>query len=139
MNITNEEVTKKYHAILNDGIDTLQATRNHLESFRENLDAAVVVQLKNAKSHLKWKKQRAKEAMSMIEKLTEARKEETVEAVAEWKIKRNQKKLEKRAKRAVDYAETCATLASYYAVETELAILEAIAARQDASEAIAKD
>ena len=138
MDITSAEISGKLHGILNDAIDSLKATKNHLESFQKNLEAAVVVQLKNAKYDLKQKKQRAKEAMSMIEKIREARKKETVETVAEWKAKHYQKELENRAKRAEDYAETCATLASYYAVETELAILEAVAARQDAREAMTK-
>lgn len=110
--------------------------KNHLESYQKNVEATVLVQLKNAKTAPKEKKQEAKDALVKSEKLLEARKEETVEAVAKWKAKRFHKRLEKRAERSEEYAEVSVSLALYYAAEAELAILEAINARQDAKAAI---
>ncbi|WP_163338481.1 hypothetical protein [Desulfopila sp. IMCC35008] len=132
MDIMNDKVTRKLHAALNDSISTLTATKNHLHSFQNDLEASVMVQLKNAKAALKGKKQKTEDAMARAEKLIEAKKEETVETVAEWKARHDQKKLEKRAVRAEEYADACITLALCYAVEAESALLEAISARQDA-------
>lgn len=132
MNITNNEITKKLHAKLDDGLATLKTTKHHLESFQNNAEAAVKVQLKTAKAALKEKKHGIEETKSKWEELIEAQKEETVEAVAGWKAKHEKEKLEKRAARAEKYADACVTLALYFAGEAELAILEAISARQDA-------
>lgn len=132
MNITNNEITKKLHAKLDDGLDALKTTKHHLESFQNNAEAAVKVQLKTAKAALKEKKHGIEETKSKWEELIEAQKEETVEAVAGWKAKHEKEKLEKRAARAEEYADACVTLALYFAGEAELAILEAISARQDA-------
>ena len=136
MGISRGDVPKKIHAELNDGIDTLRMTKNHLESFQEDIEATVTVQLKSAKAALKEKRQGAKDAMIKTEKLMESKKEETVEAVAEWKVKRRQQKLAKRAERAEEYADASVMLASYYTAAAELAILEAITARQDAKTAM---
>ena len=132
MNITRKEEIKKLEAHLNEGINALMMTRSHLASFEKDLEAAVVLQLKNAKFALKERKQRAQDAMLKISELLEAKQEETVEAVATWKVKRHQQKLMARAERAEAYAESCVILALYYAAESELALLEAISARQDA-------
>ena len=86
-----------------------------------------------AKTALKEKKQKIDASKAKFEELIEAKKEESVAAVAEWKAKRNQQKLEKRVERAEQYADACVTLAMYSAAEAELAILEAITARQDAT------
>ena len=131
MKITGIGVIKKLHARLNDGIDVLMTTKNHLESFQRDLDATVMVQLKSAKANLREKQKGIRDTMRKTEKLGEAKKEETVEKVAGWKAKCNGKNLEKRSKRAEEYADASVALALYYAAEAELAILEAITARQD--------
>lgn len=133
MNISRNEVTKKLHMKLDEGLCALKATKNHLESYQKAAQAAVNVQLKMAKTNLKEKKQGIDASKARFEELIEAKKEESVAAVAEWKAKRNQQKLEKRVERAEQYADGCVTLAMYYAAEAELAILEAITARQDAT------
>lgn len=133
MNITCDEVVKKLYEKIEDAVSTLSATKNHLNSFQKDFESTVVVQLKSAKAALKEKKREFKEALNKSEKLMEAKNEETVKAVAEWKAKRLQQKLEIRAERAEGYADACVTLALYYAAEAELAILEAITASQDVS------
>ena len=60
---------------------------------------------------------------------------EVEEQVTEWKAKRQTDKLEKRAERAEEYAETCVAVALASAAEAEEAILEALAARMDADNA----
>lgn len=133
MDITSNEVREKLHYKLNDGVNTLMMTKKHLESFKKDFEATVMIQLKSAKAALKAKKQKATNAMEKSEKLMAAKKDETAEAVAEWKMKHDHQKLEKRAERAEEYADACTTLAMYYAAEAELAILEAISARQDSN------
>ena len=133
MNISKSDLTKRLDAKLVEGINALIGTKEHLTSYEKDLESTVKVQLKNAKSVFKEKRQEVMDAMVLRERLLEAKKEETVRVVAEWKAKHEQQKLEQRAKRAEDYADVCVTLATYYVAETELAILEAIAARQDAT------
>ena len=113
-----------------DDADQRQALNNIGTNF--DLEATVVLQLKSAKFALKERKQRAQDAMIKISELLEAKQEETVEAVATWKVKRHQQRLEARADRAEAYAENCVAMALYYAAESDLALLEAISARQDA-------
>jgi hypothetical protein len=80
------------------------------------------------------KKQDAVAARTKLEELVEAKKDETKEMVTEWKTNHNQKKLEKRAARAEKYAEACVVMAQCTAEEAVVAILEAVAARQDADD-----
>ena len=61
--------------------------------------------------------------------------DETKASVAEWKEKRDTKKLEKRVERAEKYAEAIVDVALYSALEAEKAILAAVAARIDAEAA----
>ena len=70
-----------------------------------------------------------------LEELAEDKKTETEAAVAEWKSNRDHKKLEKRAERAEKYADACVEMALSSVVEAEVAILEAVAARQDVDNA----
>lgn len=131
MNIIDNETIKSIQEKLSDGVNTLMMTKRHLDVYQEDVEAAVMMQLKSAKSALKLQEKAAMGAMSKREMLIDARKTETIEAVAEWKAKRELKKLLKRAERAEEHAEACVTLAMYYAAEAQLAILSAIAAYQD--------
>lgn len=133
MTMTGRDAVHNLHTKLSEGLDTLTTTKNHLEAFHKNIEDAVNIQMRTARAFAKEKKLEADRAASQLENLLEQKKAESVEAVADWKAKRDHQKLEKRAERAEEYADVCVTLALRYAAEAELAILEAFAARQDAN------
>ena len=136
MNINLDELGKKLHAKLDSGIDQLKAAKAHLEDVHKETEAAIQTKLKAAKETLEAKKQEAAAAKARMEEFVEAKKAETQAAVAEWKANRDHKKLEKRAERARKYAEACMEVALFSAAEAEEAILEAVAARRDADDAL---
>jgi len=136
MNINLDELGKKLHAKLDRSIDRLKATKAHLEDVHKETEAAIQVKLKAAEETLEAKKQEAVAAKAGMEEFVEAKKAETQAAVAEWKANRDRKKLEKRAERAQKYAEACIAVTLCSAEEAEVAILEAVAARRDADDAL---
>jgi hypothetical protein len=135
MNVNLDELGKKLHAKLDQGIDQLKTTKAHLDALQKETETTIQAKLKAAKEAVEVKMQEAAAAKVKVEELVEEKKAETKEAVAEWKASHDHKKLEKRAERAEKYADACVALALYYSEEAEVAILEAIAARQDADEA----
>ena len=135
MNINLDELGKKLHAKLDRGIDQLKAAKAHLEDVHKETEAAIQAKLKAAEETLEAKKQEAAAAKAGMEEFVEVKKVETRAAVAEWKANRDSKKLKKRAERAEKYAESCVEMALYYAAESQVAILEAVAARKDADDA----
>lgn len=118
---------------LDEGVDTLETMKKHLESFEKDKESSVTVQLQIARASLSEKKQTAEDAMTTVMKITDDQREETTEAVAQWKARKFQKKLNKRAERAKDRAESMIMMALYYTSKAEVAILEAIVACQDAN------
>jgi monoamine oxidase len=136
MNINLDELGKKLHAKLDSSIDRLKAAKTHLEAVHKETEAAIQTKLKAAKETLEAKQQEAAAAKARMEEYVEAKKAETQGAIAEWKANRDRKKLEKRAERAQKYAEACIAVALCSAEEAEVAILEAVAARRDADDAL---
>ena len=136
MNINLDELGKKLHTKLDSGIDQLKAAKAHLEDVHKETEAAIQTKLKAAKETLEAKKQDAAAAKARLKELVEAKKTETTALVAEWKANRDRKKLEKRAERAEKYAEASMEVALFSAAEAEEAILEAVAARRDADDAV---
>jgi hypothetical protein len=135
MNVNLDELGKKLHVKLDRGIDQLKTTKAHLEALQKETEATIQTKLSAAKQAVEVKKQEVAAAKTKVEEFVEEKKSETKEVVAEWKANHDNKKLEKRADRAGKHADACVALALYYSEEAEVAILEAIAARQDADEA----
>jgi hypothetical protein len=135
MNVNLDEMRKKLHAKLDQGIAQLKTTKAHLDTLQKETEATLQTKLNAAKEAVEVKIQEAAAAREKVEELVEEKKTETKEAVAGWKASHDHKKLEKRADRAEKYADACVALALYYSEEAEVAILEAIATRQDADEA----
>jgi hypothetical protein len=133
MSTNLDEMGKKLHAKLDSGINQLKAAKAHLEDIQKGTETAIQTKLKAAKETLEAKKQDAKARM---EEFVESKKGETQAAVAEWKASRDRKKLERRAERAEKYAEACIAVALSSIEESEVAILDAIAARRDADDAL---
>lgn len=135
MSIDFDQLGKKLHVKLDNGIDQLKKAKNQLEDLQKETEAAIQSKLSAAKETMEKEKQKAASAKEKIEAFVKAKTAETETMVAEWKTNHDRKKLEKRAERAEKYAESSADLALYYASEAEVAILEAVAARQDADDA----
>jgi hypothetical protein len=135
MDIDFDQLGKKLHAKLDSGVNQLKTAKTHLEDLQKETEAAIQTKLDAAKEALETKKQEAAAAMAKMEEFVETKKAETQAAVAEWKANHDRKKLEKRAERAGKYAESCVEMALYYAAESQVAILEAVAARKDADDA----
>ena len=135
MGMNLDELGKKFHEKLDRGIDSLKKAKTHIEGFSKETEDTVKTKLKAAKETLEAKKQEAASAREKMEAYIKTKTAETEAAVAEWKASHDSKKLEKRAERTEKYADSCVDLASYYAAEAQVAILEAAAARQDADNA----
>ena len=135
MNVKIDELGKKLHVKLDQGIDQLKTTKAHLETLQKETEATIQTKLSTAKQAVEVKKQEATAAKTKVAEFVDEKKSETKEVVAGWKSNHDNKKLERRADRAEKNADDCAALALYYSEEAEVAILEAIAARQDADEA----
>ena len=138
MGINLDELGRKLHKKLDSGIEKLKSTQTRLESVEKETEAAVHTKLEAAKKNLETKKEEAVTTKNRVENYLEEKKVETKSAVADWKVKHDVKKLEKRAEKAADHAESAISLALYFAEEAEVAILEAVAARIDVDIAIDK-
>lgn len=133
MSINLEKLGEKLHAKIDGSIDQLTAAKTHLQNLQKETEASVQAKLNAAKEAVEAKKAQTEDAVKNLEELVDAKKTETIDMVAEWKANHDQKKLEKRAERAEKRADICVELALYAAEEAELAILEAVAARNDAN------
>jgi hypothetical protein len=136
MSIDFHQVKKTLHAKLDNGIDQLKSAKIHLEDMENEAEASVKAKLSAAKEAVDAKKQDVSAAKARLEELVETKKSETKAAVAEWKTNHDLKKLEKRAERAEKDAEASVEVASFYTVEAQVAILEAVAARKDFDDAL---
>ena len=134
MGIDFDEMGKKLHAKLDSGIDHLKTAKTNLEALAQETEDTLKEKLNDAKTAMTAKKQEAASAMDKMEEYVKDKAEDTEAAVAEWKANHDRKKLEKRAKRAEKYADSCVDLALYYAAEAQVGILQAAAARQDADD-----
>ena len=135
MSIDLDQLGKKLHSKLDSGIGQLKTAQSHLADLQKETTAAIQSKLDKANQALAAKKQQAADAKEKVEAYLSNKTAETQAAVAEWKSSHDRKKLEKRAERAEQYAESCVEMALYYADTAEAAILEAVAARKDADEA----
>lgn len=135
MNIDFDEIGKKLHKKLDSSINGLKTMKLQLDTIQKDTETAIQTKLTAAKETVEEKKQEAAAARERLEELIEDKKTETETAVADWLANRDRKKLEKRAERAEKYAEVCVEMVLSAAMEAEIAILEAVVARNDADNA----
>ncbi|MFT5730493.1 MAG: hypothetical protein ACI8PB_004677 [Desulforhopalus sp.] len=135
MNIDFDEIGKKLHEKLDSSINGLKTMKAQLEDLQKETEAAIHTKLTVAKETVEEKKQEAAATKTRLETLIDEKKAETETAVAEWQTNRDRKKLEKRAERAEKYADVCVEMVLSAALQAEVAILEAVAARRDADSA----
>jgi hypothetical protein len=136
MNTLLDVLRKKFQAKLDDSIYQLKTAKTHLEYVEQETGTAIEAKLKIVKETVRVKKHEIVSAKDKVEEMVKAKEAETKEAIAEWKTNRDVKKLEKRAERAEEIADTSVAQALYYAWKAEVAILEAVGARQDADNAL---
>ena len=135
MKVNLDQLEKDLHAKLDNGIDHLKGAKAHFEDLGKESAETIQSKLDETKDVLAKKKQEAAAAKTKVEEYAELKKAETKTTIGEWKANRERKKLDKRAKKAENYAESCVEMALYYYYEAQVAILEAVAARMDADEA----
>ena len=135
MNIDFDEIGKKLHEKIDSSINGLKTIKAQIEYIQKDTETAIQTKLTAAKESVEGKKQEAAAAKARLEGLIEEKKTETETAVAEWRTNRDRKKLEKRAERAEQYADVCVEMVQSAAMQAEVAILEAVAARKDADDA----
>jgi DNA anti-recombination protein RmuC len=129
-----DELGKKLHTKLDAGVDQLKTIKAHLKAAPGEAEASIQRKLDTAKATLATQKEEVTAAKARLQEFVEEMKTDTKASVAEWKAKHDHKKLEKRAERAEKYAETLVDVTLYSALESEKAILDAIAARKDADD-----
>jgi len=134
MSINLDALSGKLHAKIDGSIEQLKSTKAHLANIQKETGTAIQAKLDAAKEAVEAKKGQAEAAVKNLEELVDSKKAESKELVADWKANREQKKLEKRAKRAEKYAEICIELAIFATEKADLAILEAVAAQKDAED-----
>ena len=135
MSAAIDNFTKQLH-------DNLEAVEDRVKSLKESIQSApkktqVEIQSKfdEAKATLDAKKQEFDEYRAKLKTQFEEKESEVKSNVEEWKASREVKKLEHRADKAEDYANTAIFLTTAMMEEAEKATLEAIVARRDAEAA----
>ncbi len=113
----------------------LQHLKAQLETANQESRDAIQAKLDEAKSSLEHQKQNAKDREHQIKSYLEEKKAEAQHDIADWKKRREIKKLEKRAERREEYAGNTVLIAMAAIDEAHVALLEALDARLDADEA----
>jgi hypothetical protein len=120
---------------LNELAASLDRAGEHIEA--ANATAAMDFRAKRYQAHvaLEARAREIDEAVARMQARAEAKKLETDAVVAEWKARRELKRLERRAEDAERHAAAALVVALGALEEANVAIVDAIAARQDAEEA----
>jgi tellurite resistance protein len=135
MSTAIDNFTKQLH-------DNLEAVENRAKSFKDSIQSTtektqveIQSKLDEAKTNLDAKKQEFDDYRAKLKTQFDEKESEVKSNIEEWKTSRELKKLEHRADKAEDYANTAIFLAMATMEEAEKATLEAIAARRDAEAA----
>ncbi len=113
----------------------VQTVRTAVQGLPAKAEKALQAKLQEARTKMQSQKERVQNARADFESWVELKRTETKEAINEWKVKREARKLDARAERAEAYAEAAMFLALNSIDEAEAAVLDAVAARLDADEA----
>ena len=113
----------------------LQSVKADMQVLPAKAEKALREKLDEARTKLLAQKERVEKARLDLKARADQKMAETVEAINEWKAKREVRKLNARAERAEAYAQAAMVLALASIDEVEVAILDAVAARKDADAA----
>lgn len=135
MGATIDNFTKKLHDNLEAVEDRAKSMQKSIQSAPKKTQAEIQAKLEAAKANLDKRKQEFDGYRAKLKVQFEEKESEVTSHVEEWKASREVKHLGHRADKAEDYANTMTFLAVATMEEAEQAILEAIAARLDATTA----
>lgn len=127
-----DNFTKQLHDNLEAIEDRAKLLRENVQSAPKKTQAEIQLKLDAAREGLDSKKHEFDEYRAKLKAQFEEKESEVKSNVEEWKAGRKVKKLEHRADKAEDYADTAIFLAVVTMEEAEEATLAAIAARRDA-------
>jgi hypothetical protein len=126
-----EALRIKLQAKVNDGVNRMESVQSSISSETARVEGAVRGKLDEAKASCHSAKQKVVDATNRLKLLAEEKELENDAEILAWKAGREVIKLEKRAERAENYAETSIEIALCAIAEAEEAVLEALAARMD--------
>lgn len=109
-----------------------KSVQTDVQTLPAKAEKALRDKLAEARTKVEAQKGRVERARADLKAWADQKSAETMEAISEWKAKRESRKLKARAERAEAYAETAIDLALASMNEAEEAILDAVAARNDA-------
>jgi chromosome segregation ATPase len=121
---------------LNDIDDRLSSVKTTLESASKETQVTIEAKLEEVKAKLGSKRQEFKDYRLELQKRAAENQSEIKSKIETWKTTQQIEELNRRADRAEDYAVSGIAVAMAAIDEAEEAILEAIAARLDADNAM---
>ena len=110
----------------------IQSVKTNVQALPAKAEKALREKLDDVRTKLQAQKERVEKARLDLKARADQKVAETMEAINEWKAKREVRKLNARAERAEAYAEAAMVLALASIDEAEEAVLDAVAARKDA-------
>jgi hypothetical protein len=113
----------------------VQSVKTSVQALPAKADKALWGKINDVRAKLQAQKERVEKARLDLKARADQKVAESMEAINEWKAKREVRKLNARAERAEEYAGAAMVLALVSIDEAEQAILEAVAARMDADAA----
>ena len=126
----------KFCSSLNTKLNDLEARvtsfKTKVQSAPKQAEEALHMQLDLAKQKVESQKQAVDKAKTNLQNWADQKKAEAKATIEGWKANHEAKKLDDRANRAEEYAAAALAVALASFDEAEQAILEAIAARNDA-------
>ena len=123
------------HERLNTIEGRIESVKTSLHELPAKAEKVVREKLDQARTKIQAEKERVEKARVDLKTRADQKIAETKEAINEWKAKREVRKLNARAERAEAYADAAMFLAVASIDEAEEAVLEAVAARNDADAA----
>ncbi|PSB50007.1 hypothetical protein C7B67_16105 [filamentous cyanobacterium Phorm 6] len=135
MSTTIDNFTKQLHDNLEAIEDRAKLLKESVQSATKNTEVELQSKLDGMKTNLAAKKQEFERYRAKLQTQFEETESEVKSNVEEWKTSREVKKLEHRADKAEDYANTTILFAMATMEEAEAATLKAICTRLDATTA----
>jgi hypothetical protein len=132
MSTTIDNFTKKLHDNLEAVEDRTKSLKKSIQSVTKKSQFEIQLRLDEVKANLDAKKQEFEDYRAKLRTQFEEKEAEVKLNVEEWKAGHEFQKLEQRANRAEDYANTAIAVARATIEEAEEATLRAITARLDA-------
>lgn len=135
MTTSTEQLRDAMREKLNELNTRVEQAKTDIEQANLKQQADVHAKLEQARMKLQEKQQDATHARTKLEGDFKAKKAEWQEKVQDWKAQRDKERLEARAEDAEHFASAAFDVAVAAVYEADVAILEAIEAKQEADAA----